>query len=157
MFKTIGSLLVSGLLLFALPVGAAAAVEDTCAAPRPTDVLKLDTFEIDLDLEQRVLAPGERVRMNVSVERKTPARTSPTPAAGVSLTAALAVGDLYLVGYGRTDDAGRATISIRTWKNTPATWGDLRLVARKPHLESPCHEEVVEESVVKLSNAVVFR
>lgn len=158
MFKTIASMVIAGLLVLGVPAVSSASVpgSSTCAKQGSLEATKLDTFKIDLDLGRRVRRPGDVLAIKALVTRKTPAGIEPSPAEGVSLTAALTLGEMYLVGYGVTGDDGRATLKIKTWNNAPTGWSHLRFIARKRHVETPCHEEVVEETLVKLRNAIMF-
>ena len=159
MLKTLASLVIAGLLVLGAPTVSSASVtqDSTCAKNVAGPGGKLDTFKIDLKLGRRVHRPGDVVEMKAFVTRRGPLGTEDSVAAEIEVTAALSVGEMYLVGYGVTDEYGLTTIKIKTWDDSPTKWGHLRFIVCKQHFDDHCHVEVAEETIVKLHNAVRFR
>lgn len=128
--------------------GAAAARATCTEAHDHAERVVLYTFHVVAESEKPVYAIGENAVLHVKVTR--PAHKDPAdlgieiepphsePVADVSVGVGAYVGDTFLIGYGITDDKGKADIKIKLKNYVETGSADVDFYAWKRAFTSTC-------------------
>ncbi|MDQ4144944.1 MAG: hypothetical protein M3198_14635 [Actinomycetota bacterium] len=143
-----------------LPASAASA--NACATDRTTEYITPVTFHVEVGKFKKSYSRGQRVKVAVEVTRpahQDPAGLgvtfdSPTaqPAAEVNVGVGLSVGRVFLPGYGRTNEQGKTTVSIRIERYVKPGSADVRAFAYRETVSTTC-ATVEEQGYRNLPNA----
>ncbi len=108
-----------------------------------------DTVKVDVT----VTRPAEEDPMGLGVGTERPASV---PASDVNVGVGVSVGRVFLPGYGRTNDAGKANVAIKIEKYAPRAVAHVRAFAYKEVFSSPCLT-VEEQGFASRDNAFRVR
>jgi hypothetical protein len=112
------------------------------------DIVQLRTFTVEVRPLAKTYKVGRAAKVAVTVTRpahKDPFQVGPefdppasAPAADVSVGVGIHVGDVFVPGFGVTDDAGEATVTIKLPSYMKAGSADIDGYAWKIQVDSPC-------------------
>jgi hypothetical protein len=112
------------------------------------ETVALRTLHIEAKVPKKVYKVGEIIKMPVEVTR--PAKEDPLgqgipmdrpyvmPAEGVNLGVGLVIGDVFLPGFGVTDEEGKVTVQIRVEKWVKPAVANASFYSWKTQVESVC-------------------
>lgn len=148
----------------ALLGGGLSAARPVAAAPcGNSETVLLNTFYIVMEPSKRAYRVGENAVFDIEVTR--PAHEDPLgqgqrldppmsmPAADVQVGVGLAIDDVFLYGFGLTDQDGRAQVKVKLRPYTPAPASAFAVVvAQKRQVQTVC-ANVDEFSILRVPNA----
>jgi hypothetical protein len=112
------------------------------------DIVQLRTFTVEIEPVAKTYKIGGPAKVSVVVTRpahKDPLQLGPefeppasAPAAGVNIGIGVHVGEVFVPGFGQTDDAGEAIVTIKLPSYMKPGIADLDGYAWKIQADSPC-------------------